>query len=182
MYCLGCLVKRSKNGFFFCGGNGALHRTTHGQICGSTWGAGWESGAASVRQERDAALLAWVTAAVILHAHSRNSDEREAGSRPPRSVGDGCLLRRQSQGSPLLVLSPHAADGMVWGPVGVARHRETQRGAPRCPVARRAQPSTDRALLLSPRAGTSCPSGRTGRGRRRPGRMAGTATTMSSWT
>lgn len=41
---------------------------------------------------------------------------------------------------------------------------------------------TNHTLLLSPRAGTSCPTGRMALGGRRPGRMAGTATTMSSWT
>lgn len=123
--------------------------------------------------------------AVILCAHSRNLDEWEAESCPARSAGRWLLAETAKSGVTPPVMSPCAADSTVRGPDGVVEHTETQNGTPRCPrgTPRAAwQAGTNRALLLSPRAGTSCPSGRTGRGGRRPGRMAGMATTTSSWT
>lgn len=104
--------------------------------------------------------------AVILCAHSRTSDEWEAESCPPCSAGrwatgwgvkaGGGLVGRYSKWGRSMALhgTPHTA-------------QET---------------GTNCALLLLPRAGTSSHSGRTGRGRRRPGRTAGTAMTTSSWT
>lgn len=48
----------------------------------------------------------------------------------PAQLGDGYSLRWQSQGSPLLVMSPCATDSMVQGPDGVVQRMETQHGTP----------------------------------------------------
>lgn len=119
--------------------------------------------------------------AVTLWAHGRNLDEREAEICPSHSAGRWLLPemakpRITPPGDEPLCNWQYGA-GAWWG--GTAHgDNMAHHGTPR--AARQA--GTNRAPLFSPRAGTSCPSGRMGRAGRRPGRTAGTAMTTSSWT
>lgn len=145
-------------------------------------GAGWASNTASVQQERDTTLLTWVTYGCATSCSQQKFTGVRVGKlSSPLSWESVTHWDGKAGGHPFRCRAPvqvTAQHGGLMSWYSTRRHSMAHCGTPR--TARHV--GTNHALLLLPRAGTSCLSGRTGPGGRRPGRTAGMAMTTSSWT
>lgn len=148
-------------------------RKTLQKTHGSAWH--WVGEQRCRHGERDSTLLVCVTYSFVLCASGRNLQWLPS---PPSwevvTCWDSNARGHCSWGWAPMQVTAQSRGLMGWYSTW------THNMAPHSATAQQAH--TNHTLLLLPRAGTSCPTGKMGQGGRRPGRMAGMATTMSSWT